>query len=162
MKNEKTFRANKLKNGLYIVKVQINGTRKSFYGKTENECIQKANEWYNKKLLEFSNEETKEIKPKEHEVLTAFDENEQNPIYERLTEINNYLKELCNAQNKYDDRYMTVKEVSKYLQISLNQTYALINQPDFPRQKIGKSIRVSYLELTNYLKKYRFSEINIM
>ena len=39
---EKKYHANQLKNGTFICKVQHNGSRKSFYGKSEDEAINKA------------------------------------------------------------------------------------------------------------------------
>lgn len=146
---EKKYHANQLKNGTYICKIQYNGNRKSFYGKTDEEAISKAKVWY---------EEQTNVNKEDNDIPVPV-QNDNEKLYGTLNEIVQLLKETKQRQD--DDRYMTAKEVGAYLRISLGQAYGLINQPDFPRQKIGKSYRVSFLELKEYLKKHRFSQIEV-
>ena len=136
MNKEKRFHANQLKNGTFICKVQVNSLRKSFYGKTDNEAIDKAKQWYNSQIEKA--QEQLIVEPIENPSINNKD------VVEQLSEINSLLQSIYNVQSQFDlalavnDKYMTVKDVSEYLKISINQAYSLINQPDFPRQKIGK------------------------
>lgn len=148
MNKEKTFHANLLKNGTYICKVQIKGNRKSFYGKTEDECISKAKLWYedNCNIINEDFPENKSI--------------ESDRILEQLNRIGDLLQTPTISQNS-DDVYITVKEAQNYLRISQGQMYSLINQPDFPRQKIGRTYRIHLGEFKEYMKKHRFSQIEV-
>ena len=143
----KKFHANEYKPGKFICKVQIKGNRKSFYGNTEEEAIEKAKLWYEDNI-EVSDIDSS-IKPIDND-----------KILEQLNRIGDLLKTPSISQNS-DDIYITVKEAQEYLRISQGQMYSLINQPDFPRQKIGRTYRIHLGEFKDYMKKHRFSQINI-
>lgn len=143
----KKFHANEYKPGKFICKVQIKGNRKSFYGNTEEEAIEKAKLWYEDNI-EVSDIDSS-IKPIDND-----------KILEQLNRIGDLLETPSISQNS-DDIYITVKEAQEYLRISQGQMYSLINQPDFPRQKIGRTYRIHLGEFKDYMKKHRFSQINI-
>lgn len=147
MEKEKKFHATEYKPGKFICKVQIKGNRKSFYGNTEEEAINKAKLWYEDNI-EVSDIDSS-IKPINND-----------KILEQLNRIGNLLETPSISQNS-DDIYITVKEAQEYLRISQGQMYSLINQPDFPRQKIGRTYRIHLGEFKDYMKKHRFSQINI-
>ena len=146
MKKEKGFHATEYKPGKFICKPQVNGVRKSFYGKTEEIAIQKAKERYDEQL----NQE-KEI------VISEVNDDTSINIIEKLNKIGNILQDKQN-ENK-DDVYITVQEASDYLRISTNQMYSIVHLPDFPRQKIGRTYRILFSDLKDYMKKHRFSQI---
>ena len=147
MEKEKKFHATEYKPNKFICKVQINGKRKSFYGNTEEEAISKAKLWYedNVKVSDIDSS----IKPIDND-----------KILEQLNRIGDLLEAPSISQNS-DDIYITVKEAQEYLRISQGQMYSLINQPDFPRQKIGRTYRIHLGEFKDYMKRHRFSQINI-
>jgi predicted DNA-binding transcriptional regulator AlpA len=54
------------------------------------------------------------------------------------------------------DGFLTVKQVSQILQISLNKAYDLFNIPSFPGKKIkGVGLRVRASQLYEYFDKYK-------
>lgn len=57
--------------------------------------------------------------------------------------------------------YITVKELQKILKLSKNQTYELVALSDFPKIKIGTSIRIPTQELDKYLQHNLYKQINI-
>lgn len=52
------------------------------------------------------------------------------------------------------DNYLTVKEVADRLRCGTKKAYQLVNQPDFPKIKIGKSILIPESELEKFLHRY--------
>lgn len=157
MKKEKEFHANYVeKHKRYMCKVQINGERKPFYGHTEEEAIQKAKQWYQEKL----DEQESCIHVEKIEDKTNTESNTNKEIVEQLDKIGNLLQNK-NLNNNSDDIYITVDEAKDYLRISKNQMYSLIHQPDFPRQKFGRTYRILFSELKDYMKKHRFTQITL-
>lgn len=57
--------------------------------------------------------------------------------------------------------YITVNDLQNMLQLSRTQTYNLVSLPDFPKMKIGKSIRIPQAELQKYLKHNLYGNIDI-
>lgn len=55
--------------------------------------------------------------------------------------------------------YITPEDVSKILKIGRNSTYKLINRPDFPKIKLGKSFRIPKEDFEKYLDHYLYAEI---
>lgn len=151
MKKEKQFHANEYQPGKYICKIQVKGNRQSFYGHTEDEAIFKAKAWYDEQIQKIEDniivEQVKESSSNNKEII------------QQLDKIENYI----NGKFTYnpDDVYITVEEASQYLRISINQMYALVHQPDFPRQKFGRTYRILISDLKEYLKRHRFSQIRI-
>lgn len=52
------------------------------------------------------------------------------------------------------EEFYTPKEIQELLKLSKNTAYRLINQPDFPKLKIGGSIRVPKDEFIKFIKRY--------
>lgn len=50
---------------------------------------------------------------------------------------------------------MTVKEVSTFLKIGRDQTYALMSNPTFPSYRIGKKMFVTKEALTEWLRNIK-------
>ena len=48
---------------------------------------------------------------------------------------------------------LTVKELQEILKMSRTKTYQIVNQPDFPKIRIGREIRIPENELESYLKE---------
>ena len=60
-----------------------------------------------------------------------------------------------------NDDILTVKDVSEYLNIGINQAYALIKRKGFPVIRIGNSYRVYKDELDKYLKSFNGAKIKL-
>lgn len=151
MKKEKKFKAiycDKLNR--YMCKIQINGVRKPFYGETEEAAILKAKSWYDEQIQKIE----------DNIVIEKIEDSPSNnkEIIQQLNKINN-THDMVSYNS--DDVYITVEEASQYLRISLNQMYALVHQPDFPRQKFGRTYRILVGDLKEYLRKHRFSQITL-
>lgn len=54
---------------------------------------------------------------------------------------------------------LTVKELQEILKMSRTKTYQIVNQPDFPKIRIGREIRIPEKELEIYLKEHLYNEI---
>lgn len=54
---------------------------------------------------------------------------------------------------------LTVKELQEILKMSRTKTYQIVNQPDFPKIRIGREIRIPENELESYLKEHLYKEI---
>lgn len=151
MKKEKQFHANEYEPGKFICKVQVKGVRTSHYGKTEEEAIEKARKWYHEQIQKLEdNIIIEEIKPDTNN-------DNKNIIIKQLDKIGSILEQ--KEVYKTDDIYITVQEAQNYLKISQGQMYKILHQPDFPRQKIGRTYRILFSELKEYMKKHRFSQI---
>lgn len=57
--------------------------------------------------------------------------------------------------------YYTVADVQKILKFSRKKTYALVNQPDFPKMKIGREIRIPKEEFEKFLKHLLYKEYTL-
>ena len=55
----------------------------------------------------------------------------------------------------------TVKEVSEILRIGKTMTYELVNQPDFPKLRIGKKILIPEKEFQDFLKRYLYKKYTL-
>ncbi len=60
-----------------------------------------------------------------------------------------------------EDKFLTVKEVSDYLQLGINKTYSLFKYKGFPCVKFGSSYRVRKDDLLNYLAANKGNTFNI-
>ena len=60
-----------------------------------------------------------------------------------------------------DYKYLTVKEVSEILRIGKTMTYELVNQPDFPKLRIGKKILIPEKEFQDFLKRYLYKKYTL-
>lgn len=54
---------------------------------------------------------------------------------------------------------LTVKELQGILKMSRTKTYQIVNQPDFPKIRIGREIRIPEKELETYLRERLYKEI---
>lgn len=57
--------------------------------------------------------------------------------------------------------YLTVDEVREYLRLSKSTAYLLVAQKDFPKIKIGRSIRVPKEQFEKYMKSHIYKEIEL-
>ena len=69
-------------------------------------------------------------------------------------------------QKKGDDKDMsttllTVKELQSILKMSRTKTYQIVNQPDFPKIRIGREIRIPEKELEDFLKRQMYKKYQI-
>ncbi len=55
--------------------------------------------------------------------------------------------------NLYDDRILTVRQVSEYLQISKSKIYYMISRKQMPALRIGKNVRVRESDLQQWLNQ---------
>lgn len=63
-----------------------------------------------------------------------------------------------NEQTGLDEKFITVGQVAKWLNISAPNVYRLTKAKLLPHHNFGKkTIRVSVKDLTNFVKKYRIS-----
>lgn len=60
------------------------------------------------------------------------------------------------------DEYLTPKDIQRILGFSKQKTYDIINQNDFPKIKIGRSIRIPASEFNKFMRKYLYSEYCII
>ena len=59
---------------------------------------------------------------------------------------------------KMSDEYLTVKDVQKILKFSRTKTYQLVSQPDFPKTKIGREIRIPRVEFEKFMRQILYKE----
>ncbi len=59
------------------------------------------------------------------------------------------------------ERYLTVKDLQKKLNISRTKAYQLVNQPDFPKLKIGRDIRIPETRLDEFLGSIIYHEYEL-
>lgn len=57
--------------------------------------------------------------------------------------------------------WLTVKDVQKILKLSKTQAYALVNCPDFPKIRFGKSIRIPLDKLEEFLEENLYGTYEI-
>lgn len=53
---------------------------------------------------------------------------------------------------------LTVKDLQKILKLSRTKTYQIVNQPDFPKIRIGREIRIPEKELKLFLERHLYKE----
>ena len=51
------------------------------------------------------------------------------------------------------NKLLTVKELQDYLGIGRSKAYELVNEPNFPTLRIGRSIRIPKDQLEEWIKK---------
>ena len=59
------------------------------------------------------------------------------------------------------ERYLTVKDLQERLKISRTKAYYLVNQPDFPKLKIGRDIRIPETKLEEFLGSILYNEYSL-
>lgn len=57
--------------------------------------------------------------------------------------------------------YYTVSEIQEILKLGKKKTYALVNQKDFPKLKIGRSIRIPKQEFEEFMAHLLYGEYQI-
>lgn len=57
--------------------------------------------------------------------------------------------------------YYTVAEIQEILKLGKKKTYALVNQKDFPKLKIGRSIRIPKQEFEEFMAHLLYGEYQI-
>lgn len=60
-----------------------------------------------------------------------------------------------------DYKFLTVKEVMEILRIGRTMTYELVNQPDFPKLRIGRKILIPEKEFQDFLKRYMYKKYTL-
>lgn len=56
---------------------------------------------------------------------------------------------------------LTVKDLQKILKMSRTKTYQIVNQPDFPKIRIGREIRIPEEELRVFLERHLYKEYEV-
>jgi excisionase family DNA binding protein len=56
--------------------------------------------------------------------------------------------------------YITPEQVSEILHLGRNTTYKLINRPDFPKIKLGRSFRIPKEDFERYMDHYLYKSID--
>ena len=59
------------------------------------------------------------------------------------------------------DRYLTVKELMKILNLGRTKTYELVNQDDFPKVKIGGKILIPESEFQTFMKQHLYKKYEL-
>lgn len=62
---------------------------------------------------------------------------------------------------KLKQNYITSKDVQRILHIGRNSALKLISLPDFPKVRIGRSIRIPEEDFYKYMESYKNLSINI-
>ncbi len=57
------------------------------------------------------------------------------------------------------EEYLTVSEVCNILKIGRNKGYKLVSQNDFPKIRIGNTIRIPKHLFEQYIERYAFKKI---
>lgn len=57
--------------------------------------------------------------------------------------------------------YLTTKDVQQILKIGKNSAIKLINLPDFPKVRIGRSVRIPEEDFKKYMDSYKNMNIAI-
>lgn len=50
-----------------------------------------------------------------------------------------------------ENEFLKVEDIQMILNIGRKKAYELVNQPDFPKIRIGRSIRINRIEFERYL-----------
>ena len=59
-------------------------------------------------------------------------------------------------------RILTVKDIKEILGCGINQAYALVNQEDFPKVKIGKRMYIPEAEFEKWMLTYLRKEYKVV
>ena len=59
------------------------------------------------------------------------------------------------------EQYLTVKQVQDILGFSKTKTYALVNQKDFPKIRIGNDIRIPRTAFFTFLENLMYKEYKL-
>ena len=57
--------------------------------------------------------------------------------------------------------YITPEQVGKILSLGRNTTYKLIDRPDFPKIKLGRSIRIPKEDFEKFMEHYLYKEVEL-
>lgn len=57
--------------------------------------------------------------------------------------------------------FLTVKDIQQILKLGRNSTLKLVALPDFPKIRVGRSIRVPEEDFYKYMESYKNMEIKI-
>lgn len=60
-----------------------------------------------------------------------------------------------------NEKYLTVNDIKDILGIGINRAYELVNQPDFPKIKIGKSIRIPQSKFEQFMNKLVYKNYDL-
>ncbi|MEW6063242.1 MAG: helix-turn-helix domain-containing protein [Nanoarchaeota archaeon] len=61
---------------------------------------------------------------------------------------------------KDEKRFLTIKELSQMLNISIGSLYNMIYMKEIPYYKIGKRVRFNEEEIMNWLEKQKLNEFD--
>jgi len=87
----------------------------------------------------------------------------ENPFFEitkRLANIEDILLDLKHSDKGGEDRFMTIREVSEYLHLSVASVYGLTSRREIPHQKRGKRLYFLKSEIDEWLKSGRQATID--
>ena len=65
-------------------------------------------------------------------------------------------------KNKTNSSYLTVRDVSEYLNISKSQAYELVHNKDFPVSRFGGAIRVPRELFLQWVQKQTYVPANLV
>ena len=65
-------------------------------------------------------------------------------------------------KNKTNSSYLTVRDVSEYLNISKSQAYELVHRKDFPVSRFGGAIRVPRELFLQWVQKQTYVPANLV
>lgn len=54
------------------------------------------------------------------------------------------------------EKYLTVQEIQEVLNLGRTKIYELVNQPDFPKVKMGRKILIPESEFNSFMKRYLY------
>ena len=57
--------------------------------------------------------------------------------------------------------YITPEQVGEILSLGRNTTYNLIDRPDFPKIKLGRSIRIPKEDFEKFMEHYLYKEVEL-
>lgn len=57
------------------------------------------------------------------------------------------------------EEYLTVKDIKNILKISQGTAYNLVNRNDFPKTRIGNTIRIPKSQFIKYMNRYLYKTI---
>lgn len=59
------------------------------------------------------------------------------------------------------ETWLTVQDVQRILRLSKNQTYDLVNSSEFPKVRLGRTIRIPPDEFAKFLKRHLYGKYDI-
>ena len=58
------------------------------------------------------------------------------------------------------EEYYMVKDVAKILKISRHKAYRLVDQPDFPKIRLGRDIRIPKSKFERFMERNLYTDYN--